>query len=504
MEQIQRNDSHIIQSSPSTSLNILTLNCWGLKYLATHRHARLLEIGHRIAGTYPQPHIVGLQECWTQEDYLSIRDLTKQILPYAKFYHSGIFGGGLAILSAYPIVDSSMVRYPLNGRPTAFFRGDWYVGKGIACATIRLPPTPGSERKGEIIDVFTTHLHAPYEAEPNDSYLVHRTAQAWEIAKLMRGAAERGHLTIGLGDFNMVPLSLAHQLIEAHAPVRDVWRLLYPESSLGPANHPSEKARRRSIPNARFNLEENGATCDSALNTWRWSKQMQKQLSKGENIEVDMDTQDPGAKRLDYIFFGNGTHTHNPRWHVESVRVGMTQRHPSLRCSLSDHFSVEATISRSPQPSSSPSTQSTPLPPSTYTHILFLTTTYLARERHQRRFRLANFIISIVLSIACWIAIWWSPRPFVSFLLIVLSTLGFGAGVVDGLIGGLFMSSEIRALKEFEWEIGNARREAEDWEKQRTAQREGTVEGLGRENGNAVGIDSEKQIGQIENDTTTQ
>jgi len=177
----------------------------------------------------------------------------------------------------------------------------------------------------------------------------------------MRGAAEKGHLIIGLGDFNMVPLSLAHQLIEAHAPVRDIWRVLHPESSLGPTDHPQERARKRPMPSSRFNLEENGATCDSALNTWRWSKQMQKRLSKGEDIQVSLDSSDPGAKRLDYIFFGNGTNTPAP-WHVESARVGMTERHSSLGCSLSDHFSVEATLSRSPQhtPTSSPSSPPTP------------------------------------------------------------------------------------------------------------------------------------------------
>lgn len=274
----------------------------------------------------------------------------------------------------------------------------------------------------------------------------------------MRGAAEKGHLVIGLGDFNMVPLSLAHQLIEAHAPVRDVWRVLHPESSLGPTDHPQEKARKRPTPTSRFNLEENGATCDSALNTWRWSKQLQKRLRKGEDIQVSLETPDPGAKRLDYIFFGNGINTPT-LWHVQSARVGMTERHPSLGCSLSDHFSVEATLSRSPllNPPSPPP----PLPPSTYTHILALTAAYTARERHQRRFRLANFALSVFVSLGCWTAIWWSPRPFVSFLLTVLSTLGFGAGVVDGLVGGLFMSSEIRALKEFEWEIENARGRAE-------------------------------------------
>lgn len=463
-----------------TSLNIVTLNCWGLKYISKFRNERLEAIGRCLATTSPAPDIVGLQECWTQEDYLRIRELTRSSLPYGKFYHSGIFGGGLAILSNFPIIDSNMVRYPLNGRPTAFFRGDWFVGKGVACATIA-----GSPRSGDIIEVFCTHLHAPYEREPNDSYLCHRTAQAWEIAKLMRGAAERGHTVIGLGDFNMVPLSFAHQLITAHAPVQDVWRVVHPESSLGSANHPPERARGRDIPNARFNLESNGATCDSALNTWRWSKQVQKKMFKGENITVDDSTPDPRAKRLDYIFFSNGIRPSEAKssWEVRSVKVGMTDRHPSIGCSLSDHFSVEATLSRTLSPNvpiangpsnhltsqvyrSDAGSEMTSLPPTTYSQILSMIATYSARERRQRRLRLRHFGASVVISIGCFVGIWWSPRPFVSFLLTLLSTLGLGAGVVDGLIGGLFVGSELRALKEFEWEVSNARDIAEAKERE--------------------------------------
>ena len=470
-------------SSAVTSLNILTLNCWGLKFISKFRTQRLKEIGRRLAVASPTPEIVGLQECWTQGDYLQIRELTRTILPYGKFYHSGIFGGGLAILSKYPIIDSNMVRYPLNGRPTAFFRGDWFVGKGVACATIELAP-----RSGDILEVFCTHLHAPYEREPSDSYLCHRTAQAWEIAKLMRGAAEKGHAVIGLGDFNMVPLSFAHQLIMAHAPVQDVWRVLHPDSSLGSANHPPERARGKDIPNARFNVEENGTTCDSAFNTWRWSKQVQKRMFKGERITVGDGTPDPRAKRLDYIFFGHGIKVSDskPLWQVHSVKVGMTDYHPSIGCSLSDHFSVEATLARTAiiekptsngslnhitTPEYNPPTDIEPtnLPPSTYSQILSMISTYTARERRQRRLRLYHFGGSIVVSIGCFVAIWWSPRPFVAFLLILLSTLGFGAGVVDGLIGGLFVGSELRALKEFQWEVSNARDIAEARERQRGA-----------------------------------
>ncbi|KAL8650367.1 MAG: hypothetical protein Q9226_005178, partial [Calogaya cf. arnoldii] len=507
--------------APST-INILTYNCWGLKYLAKYRVERLQEIGRSIAAAVTTPEIVGLQECWTQQDYLAIRRQTRHILPHGKFYHSGIFGGGLAILSKWPIVESNMVRYPLNGRPTAFFRGDWYVGKGIACASIQT-----GQGRESIVEVFCTHLHAPYAPESEDSYMCHRTAQAWEIARLMRDAAERGHAVIALGDFNLTPSSLAYQLITTHAPMQDVWRTLHPDSSLASATHPAEKARRREIPNAKYNLRENGATCDSVLNTWRWSKQQQKQLFKGKSITVDQTQPDPRAKRLDYIFFSNGLSV-SPRsapWRIHSAKVGMTERHPTLDCSLSDHFSVEATIARAPpSPSSSeadalpkqspmqeqsndtalrkltntslhptlytsynPSPTSsflpvpftrTPSPPdaysgqvlasspnylpsSAYDEILSLISSDKMRAHRQRRLRLFHFIASVIISIICFIAIWWSTQAGISFMLVFISTLNLGGGIVQGLIGGLFEGSELRALNEFEWEMESCREHAE-------------------------------------------
>jgi sphingomyelin phosphodiesterase 2 len=148
-----RDEPGIMDAAMPMEINVITLNCWGLKYLAKFRRERLAEIGNRIAAADPVPHIVGLQECWTQEDYQSIRQATKHILPFGKFYHSGIFGGGLAILSKWPIEESSMWRYPLNGRPTAFFRGDWFVGKGVASARIRY----GTGLR-DVVEVFTTHV----------------------------------------------------------------------------------------------------------------------------------------------------------------------------------------------------------------------------------------------------------------------------------------------------------------------------------------------------------
>lgn len=468
------------------SIHVLTLNCWGLKYISKYRSERLSEIGKRLASYEPGLDIVALQECWTYADYTSIRASTKTRLPYAKFYHSGIFGGGLAIFSRWPIEDSSMYRYPLNGRPTAFFRGDWYVGKGVACTKIRMPDV------NQIIEVFNTHLHAPYEAEPNDSYICHRTAQAWEIAKLMRNASERGSLVFGIGDFNMIPLSFAHVLIESRGRVRDVWRTIKPDSSIGASIDPPEKDRRsrmgsKATPDVEESIYHHGHTCDSTLNTWRWNKAHREALEKGRDRTIELSEPDPRAKRLDYIFF-NGLES---GWTVSDVSVALTERHPSIRCSLSDHFAVRAIVKRTSTSAgqadivavrgllsssnghdaakgtvdmdaksldnvlSEVPTQFR-LESSFYEQILAMVDKYTLRERRQRRYRMLHFIGAAMVSIGTFVGIWWSPRNYVSFILLILSTFGIMAGTVDGLIGGLFVGSEMRALAEFEWEVRNA------------------------------------------------
>lgn len=482
-------ESRFISGKPDAaspdSIHVLTLNCWGLKYISKYRSERLSEIGKRLATYEPGLDIVGLQECWTYADYLSIRESTRHVLPHAKFYHSGIFGGGLAVFSRWPIEDSSMYRYPLNGRPTAFFRGDWYVGKGVACAKIRMPDN-------QVIEVFNTHLHAPYEAEPNDSYICHRTAQAWEIAKLMRSATERGSLVFGLGDFNMIPLSFAHVLIENRGGVRDVWRMIKPDSSIGASIDGPEKERRhrlgeKATPDVEESISQHGHTCDSTLNTWRWNKAHREALEKGRDRTIELSEPDPRAKRLDYVFFSGL----DSGWTVSDASVALTERHPSFRCSLSDHFAVRTMVTRSSSAPAITNTVSVTGPlhdpdgrnadedivdldeknlknalssvpsrfnieSSFYEQILTMIDKYTLRERQQRRWRTLHFVGAAIISIGTFVAIWWSPRNYVSFILLILSTFGIMAGTVDGLIGGLFVGSELRALAEFEWEVRNA------------------------------------------------
>ena len=524
------------QPQAKDKINITTLNCWGLLYISKHRTERLSHIGHLLAHSVPNdpsdpentsppiPDIVCLQECWTQQDYQSIRSQTQHLLPYSKFYHSGVLGAGLAILSRWPIAETNMHAYPLNGRPTAFFRGDWYVGKGVACARISVPKggfsprldadlasshdqtpnnnvgeEPGAEREddAEIIEVFTTHLHAPYEREPHDSYLCHRTAQAYFISKLVRDAQERGHLAIACGDFNMEPTSLAYSLVTIHGRVIDVWGS-DPEATI-PNRMKEEHARmehgKKGL-SVRHKILREGCTCDSAGNTWRWPekrrKTLQQSVKRGREVadqdkRVDWDDEEsPWAKRLDYIFFGQPFRDINGNtWDVERKAVGMTHQHPTLLCSLSDHFAVEASLVRRSRtaptethlehavhptqmhPQISPFEESIHphlerilLPRQTYSQILQLTETYIRRERFQRKGRITHFFVAVAITIGCWIAVWWSPRNFVAFILMLLASLGLMAGAVDGLIGFLFVGSEMACLKEFRWEMENLEKNA--------------------------------------------
>lgn len=343
------------------------------------------------------------------------------------------------------------------------------------------------------------------------------------MAKLLRGASERGHLVIGLGDFNMTPGSLSHRLLSAHAPVRDVWRVVHPDSSLGPADNAAEKARGRPVPTAEHNVRENGATSDSAYNTWRWSAALQKQLGPGKKpTAVPPDSIDPRGKRLDYIFAGSGDgrSLDGGGWVVKRVAVGMRDPHPVLGCSLSDHFSVEATLApravaqprssrlaaskenpssagkdnlqppgdrggdddydealqngaylQSPGPSEGRGSNEfddqpvgpaagddRALPLEAYDEILAMIHKYVARERRQRRWRAAHFFAWVTVAVGCLVAVWFTgPRAWVAFVLMLASSLGLAAGTVDGLISLLFIGTELRALREFEWEVMNAK-----------------------------------------------
>lgn len=325
----------------------------------------------------------------------------------------------------------------------------------------------------------TLQTHAPYGTAPHSQYTAHRTAQTWLLSKLLRAASQRGHLVVAMGDFNMLPRSFAHRLLTSHSPVRDVWRLLHPQSALGPAKKLAATTQTDGkpvdIPTAGYNLRVNGATSDGPYNTWRWPKEKKDRLRGGDECPVDPDTPDPDGKRLDYIFASTRATASRSTWTVASASVAMTQRHPELLCSLSDHFAVQATLRRQPDDASTTTltskqnqdqNQDQELPrdlddhaptAQLYDDILAIVADFTAGEARQQTWRARHFYLSVLVWVGCLVAVWFSPRNYVAFLLVLLASLGLASGVVDGLIALLFFQSEFRALKEFTWDIENAK-----------------------------------------------
>ncbi|KAK9360893.1 Endonuclease/exonuclease/phosphatase [Lipomyces starkeyi] len=418
---------------------MLTLNCWGLKYVSKLREPRMRFIANELSTS--DADIIALQECWVASDYEYLRHRTHKQYPYAKYFYSGILAGsGLVILSRFPIESVSMTPYTINGRPSAFFRGDWYVGKGIASAIIRHP-------SGIAIEVFNTHMHAPYG--PGDaSYVCHRTSQAWQLARQIRAAVERGHLAVAVGDFNSRPDSLTYALLTKRAGLQDSWTTVHGTSTehILPASLSPEKQ-----------ITTLGVTCDSLLNTWR----------------ADRDISE--AKRLDYCFHAPHLST------VDSVDVTFVDKVPGLNVSASDHFGVSVTLrilptARSKLASGREQAEEGARPPNlplaNYESILDVIAGYLPTARAQQYYRLIHFWMSIVLVVGLHVGIFWVKGGWPAFLIVLASTVIAVTGVTDGMLGFLFGRNELRALKEFEEEVR--------WEMTRMAELlKGTYEDVG-------------------------
>lgn len=99
------------------------------------------------------------------------------------------------------------------------------------------------------------------------------------------------------------------------------------------------------------------------------------------------------------------------------------------------------------------------VPPALYDEVLALTRACASREEKQQLWRAFHFFAGALVWVACLVAVWFVPPglTYVTFILILVGGLSLAAGTVDGLISLLFLSSELRSLRELEWEVMNAR-----------------------------------------------
>lgn len=193
-------------------LCVLTLNCWGIPLVSKDREARMKAIAEELAsGKYD---IVSLQEVWTVNDFNLIRDGVKSVLPYSHYFHSGVAGSGVCILSRFPIHDVLFHQWPLNGYVHKLHHGDWFGGKGVGLCQIYYNDL--------LINVYTAHLHAEYDRE-SDEYIAHRVLQAFDTAQFIHMTSGGADLVILGGDLNTEPDDLAYQVLLLNANLHDAY-----------------------------------------------------------------------------------------------------------------------------------------------------------------------------------------------------------------------------------------------------------------------------------------
>ena len=125
--------------------------------------------------------------------------------------------------------------------------------------------------------------------------------------------------------------------------------------------------------------------------------------------------------------------------------------------SLSDHFSVELKLEIAPpggivgplisldgvevEEAAQEGSEDVYLSMDVIEEIQALSGKYVRREEWEFKWRIWHFWVSILVLVALHVVVWWSTYDGVAFLLVVLSWMVGVSGVVNGMIGFLFMGS---------------------------------------------------------------
>ncbi|XP_015185869.1 PREDICTED: putative neutral sphingomyelinase isoform X1 [Polistes dominula] len=196
--------------SREITINVLSLNCWGIPYVSKNRKARMEAIAEKLStGEYD---IISLQEVWSVNDFKMIRSKVKEQLPYSHYFHSGVLGSGICIFSKYCIEDVMFHRWPLNGYFHKIHHGDWFGGKGVGLCKIKVEDMS--------VNVYAAHLHAEYN-KVHDEYKSHRVLQAFDTAQFIRMTSGGSDVVILGGDLNAEPQDLAYRIICGVAGLMD-------------------------------------------------------------------------------------------------------------------------------------------------------------------------------------------------------------------------------------------------------------------------------------------
>lgn len=174
------------------TLKVVTFNIWDLFPVSTHRPERMAVIGEVL--TELGPDIVGFQEAFIEKDrQILLEAIEAAGLIHHHYFRSGLVGSGLLVASRYPFEEVHFRRYSNGGKPHRIDHGDWWAGKGVCLARIRLPNDAG------YVDFFNTHAHAGYGHRPYDAV---RLSNMKDLAAYVNEAATGVSPAFFVGDIN--------------------------------------------------------------------------------------------------------------------------------------------------------------------------------------------------------------------------------------------------------------------------------------------------------------
>ncbi|XP_076311465.1 neutral sphingomyelinase isoform X3 [Tachypleus tridentatus] len=213
-----------------------------------------------------------------------------EVLPYSFYFHSGVVGSGVCILSRSRIIDTGSHAFSLNGYAHKIQHGDWFGGKVVGLCKVL--------HRGIRINLYVTHFHAEYN-KLHDQYLAHRIAQAFEFSQFVQLTSETADLTIMAGDFNTEPEDLPYRIILNNTDSQDTF-LMQP-----------------TISDSKVCI----ATCGHPRNTY---------TSKQELSDA------PQGIRIDYVFLKHGKGVETKCFSCETP----LEKIPDGTVSYSDHEAV--------------------------------------------------------------------------------------------------------------------------------------------------------------------
>ncbi|XP_076214377.1 sphingomyelin phosphodiesterase 2 [Aptenodytes patagonicus] len=201
-----------MEGDSTLQLRVFDLNCWAIRYLSKRRQERVRLIGDMLR--QEGFDLVLLQEVWSERDYSDLKAKLGGCYPFSHYFRSGVIGSGLCVFSRFPILDTLLYQYSLNGYPYMLQHGDWFCGKSVGLVVIKI--------SGIVFNVYVTHLHAEYCRE-KDAYLPHRLVQAWELAQFIRHTSKAADVVLLGGDLNMHPEDVGIRLLRGWTGLRDAF-----------------------------------------------------------------------------------------------------------------------------------------------------------------------------------------------------------------------------------------------------------------------------------------